>query len=97
MTQSLLDALAKKVGGRFRLTSMLQKRLLEMNRGSRPLIDGKFEHLLDAAIQEADQNRIMPESRATTPVTEMAREEEAQAIAELAAKLKGGKKKAKKK
>ena len=96
MTQSMLDALAKKVGGRFRLTSMLQKRLLEINRGSRPLVDGKFEHPMDAAIQEILEDRIMPETRLTPPVAEMQQEEEAQAIAELEAKLKGktkGKKK----
>ncbi len=32
-------ALVKKVGGKFRLTSLIQKRLRELMEGSRPLID----------------------------------------------------------
>lgn len=40
MIEHLKDtALVKKVGGKFRLTSLIQKRLRELMEGSRPLID----------------------------------------------------------
>ncbi len=32
------DALVKKVGGKFALTSLLQKRMVELNRGAPPLV-----------------------------------------------------------
>ena len=32
------EALIRKVGGKFKLTSLIQKRLVELNRGSRPLV-----------------------------------------------------------
>ncbi len=41
------DALVKKVGGKFALTSLLQKRMVELNRGAPPLV---------AVDGESDQN-----------------------------------------
>lgn len=32
------EALIKKIGGKFKLTSLIQKRLVELNRGARPLV-----------------------------------------------------------
>ena len=39
------DDIIKKAGGRFKLTSLIQKRWLELMRGARPLVDpaGKTE------------------------------------------------------
>ena len=33
------EKIVKKVGGRFKLSSMIQKRLVALNRGARPLVD----------------------------------------------------------
>ena len=51
--------IVNKVGGRFRLTALIQKRLNELLRGARPLIDdaeGKTQ--LEIVIQEILQDKI---------------------------------------
>jgi len=51
--------IANKVGGRFKLTAMVQKRLAELMQGSRPLIDnveGKTQ--LEIVVQEILQDKI---------------------------------------
>lgn len=51
--------LIKKVGGRFKLTALIQKRLEEMAQGSRPLIEdtaGKSQ--LEIVIEEIMQDKI---------------------------------------
>ena len=60
MIEELKDiALADKVGGRFKLTALIQRRLKELMDGSRPLIDdtqGKTQ--LEIVIQEILQDKI---------------------------------------
>ena len=51
--------LVKKVGGRFKLTSLLQKRMVELMQGSRPLIDdAKGKTMLEVAVQEIVEDKI---------------------------------------
>ena len=35
------DAIVNKVGGRFKLATLIQKRLIEVNQGARPYVDLK--------------------------------------------------------
>lgn len=54
--------LIKKVGGKYKLTALIQKRILEMMQGSRPLIEnteGKTN--LEIVIQEILQDKITAE------------------------------------
>jgi DNA-directed RNA polymerase subunit omega len=53
------DEIVNKVGGRFKLTALLQKRVLELMDGARPLVDRR-EHMtdLEVAIQEVLQDKI---------------------------------------
>ena len=46
------DDIIEKVGGRFKLTSLIQKRWLELMRGARPLVDpaGKTEMRRDRSL-----------------------------------------------
>ena len=49
-------------GGHFRLTSIVQKRLRELVRGARPLVDvprGRKD-LIDIVVKELDEGRIEP-------------------------------------
>ena len=51
--------IVNKVGGRFKLTALIQKRLTELIQGARPLIEdiqGKTQ--LEIAIQEILQDKI---------------------------------------
>jgi len=51
--------LAKKVGGKFKLTALIQKRLTELMQGSRPLIeDVGSKTMLEIVIQEVLQDKI---------------------------------------
>ena len=38
------EAIVNKVGGRFKLSTLIQKRLVQLNRGSRPLVDMKTKY-----------------------------------------------------
>ena len=60
MIKHLKDtALVKKVGGKFRLTSLIQKRLRELMEGSRPLIeDTEGLTQLEIVIKEIIEDKI---------------------------------------
>ena len=53
------EELIRKVGGRFKLTALVQKRLGELMQGGRPLIkDIEDKTMLEIVIQEILQNKI---------------------------------------
>ncbi len=65
------DAIIKKVGGRFILTALIQKRLAELLRGARPLIeDTEGKTLLEIVVQEIMQDKITIDDGLTTEATE---------------------------
>ncbi len=48
-----------KVGGRFKLSALIQKRMLEMMEGSRPLIeDTAGKTLMEIVVEEIRQDKI---------------------------------------
>ena len=53
------DAIVQKVGGRFKLTALLQKRVVELMDGARPLVE-RDDHMtdLEVAIEEVLQDKI---------------------------------------
>jgi len=51
--------LVKKLGGRFKLTALIQKRLMELMQGSRPLIeDTEGKSQLEIVIEEIKRDKI---------------------------------------
>ena len=53
------EKIVKKVGGRFKLTALVQKRLAELLQGARPLIkDIEGKSNLEIVIQEILQDKI---------------------------------------
>ncbi len=55
------DKLVKMVGGKFRLTSLIQKRIVDLNRGSPPLVefeDNEEPTLRDIVIKEILEGKI---------------------------------------
>ena len=59
------DQIIKKLGGKFRLTALVQRRLGELLQGSRPLIeDTQDRTLLEIVIQEILQDKIAIEGSA---------------------------------
>ena len=59
MIEALKDeAIINKVGGRFRLTALIQRRMLELNRGARPLVDRDGRTDMEVVIEEIVQEKI---------------------------------------
>ncbi|HWB01369.1 MAG TPA: DNA-directed RNA polymerase subunit omega, partial [Pirellulales bacterium] len=52
------EAIVNKVGGRFKLSTLIQKRLVALNGGSRPLIELDTNDRLEIVIQEIMQDKI---------------------------------------
>ena len=53
------DEIVNKVGGRFKLTALIQKRMLELMDGARPLVETTHSMTdLETVIQEILQDKI---------------------------------------
>ena len=52
------DEIVNKVGGRFKLTALIQKRMLELMDGARPLVDRRNMTDLEVVVQEILQDKI---------------------------------------
>ena len=52
------DEIVNKVGGRFKLTALIQKRMLELMDGARPLVERGNLTDLEVVIQEILQDKI---------------------------------------
>ncbi len=58
--------LVNKVGGRFKLTAMIQKRLAELISGSRPLIeDTEGKTNLEIVVQEIKEDKVVIDSQSS--------------------------------
>src|ERR1700752_3520121 len=52
------ERIVNKVGGRFKLSTLIQKRLVALNAGARPLVDGGSDDKLEIIVQEILQDKI---------------------------------------
>ena len=52
------EELVKKVGGSFKLAALIQKRVLELMQGSRPLVPRENMTDLEVAIREIREDKI---------------------------------------
>ena len=52
------ESIVKKVGGRFKLSTLIQKRLVQLNRGARPLIEMQTKNPMEIVIQEILNDKI---------------------------------------
>ena len=52
------DQIIDKMGGRFKLTTLIQRRWLELMRGARPLVDTVGKTPMEVVIDEILQNKI---------------------------------------
>jgi DNA-directed RNA polymerase subunit omega len=74
------DAIANKVGGRFKLCTLIQRRLIQLMEGSRPLVERHGRSDLELVIEEILQDKIeldftpqptLPPAEAEEPVGEL--------------------------
>jgi len=52
------DEVIQRVGGRFRLTALIQKRWLELMQGARPLVDPTGKTEMEIVVEEILQGKI---------------------------------------
>ena len=52
------DKLIEKVGGRFRLTALIQRRWLELLQGARPLVDPAGKTDMEIVIEEIAEGKV---------------------------------------
>jgi DNA-directed RNA polymerase subunit omega len=65
------DMLIDKVGGRFMLAALIQKRLVELLQGARPLVeDAQNKTMLEIVVQEILEDKIILEGEAVGDVTQ---------------------------
>lgn len=67
------DVIINKVGGRFKLTALIQKRWVELMQGARPTVDPGNMSELEIIVQEILQGKITTDfSEPTAPSAEQA-------------------------
>jgi DNA-directed RNA polymerase subunit omega len=52
------EGIVNKVGGRFKLSTLIQKRMVALNAGARPLVDAGTDDKLEIIVQEIIQDKI---------------------------------------
>ena len=52
------EKIVNKVGGRFKLSTLIQKRMIALNQGARPLVDNRGVDKMTIVIQEIMQDKI---------------------------------------
>jgi DNA-directed RNA polymerase subunit omega len=71
------EEIVNKVGGRFKLSTLIQKRMIALNQGARPLVDARNSDKMAIVIQEIMQDKIFLDlsgNLQTRDVTEEAEE-----------------------
>ncbi|TWT76942.1 DNA-directed RNA polymerase subunit omega [Posidoniimonas polymericola] len=56
------EEIVNKVGGRFKLSTLIQKRLVALNSGARPLVDMDTTEKMEIVVQEILQDKIFLDS-----------------------------------
>lgn len=52
------DIIAKKVGGKFKLSTLIQKRLVQLNRGTPPLVECQGKPTMATVVEEIMTDKI---------------------------------------
>ena len=52
------EEIVRKVGGRFKLSTLIQKRMVQLNQGARPLVDTNEQDKMAIVLQEILQDKI---------------------------------------
>ncbi|HEY6563067.1 MAG TPA: DNA-directed RNA polymerase subunit omega [Pirellulaceae bacterium] len=52
------EEIVNKVGGRFKLSTLVQKRMVQLNQGSRPLVEIESHDKMQIVLQEILQDKI---------------------------------------
>lgn len=70
------EEIVNKVGGRFKLSTLIQKRMIALNQGARALVDGRGIDKMAMVIQEIMQDKIYLDMSGNLQVNEATEEME---------------------
>ena len=70
------EEIVNKVGGRFKLSTLIQKRMIALNQGARPLVDVRGADKMTVVIQEIMQDKIFLDLSGNVQTTEATEEVE---------------------
>ena len=70
------EYIVNKVGGRFKLSTLIQKRMIALNQGARPLVDYRGVDKMAVVIQEIMQDKIFLDLTGNLQTSEATEEEE---------------------
>jgi len=70
------EYIVNKVGGRFKLSTLIQKRMIALNQGARPLVDSRGSDKMSVVIQEIMQDKIFLDMSGNLQTSEPTEEEE---------------------
>lgn len=59
------DEMIRRIGGRFRLTAMIQKRWVELLQGARPLVDPTGLTEIEVVVEEIAQGKVAIDTEAS--------------------------------
>ncbi|WP_417849823.1 DNA-directed RNA polymerase subunit omega [Thalassoglobus sp.] len=63
------DDIAKKVGGKFKLSTLIQKRLVQLNRGAPPLVECQGKPSMATVIEEILTDKIYLDTSENVVIT----------------------------
>ncbi len=63
------EAIVNKVGGRFKLSTLIQKRLVALNAGSRPLVEADTNNKMEIVVKESLQDQIYLDASGEVRIT----------------------------
>ena len=63
------EEIVNKVGGRFKLSTLIQKRLVALNSGARPLVDVGSDSKMEIVIQEIMEDKIYLDTSSQVRIT----------------------------
>ncbi len=69
------EGIVNKVGGRFKLSTLIQKRLIMLNTGAKPLVDMRNPDKMAIVIQEILQDKIFLDASGLVQSRGISREE----------------------
>jgi DNA-directed RNA polymerase subunit omega len=64
------DHVVNKVGGRYKLSTLIQKRLIALNAGARPLVDLKTHDKLEIVLAEIMQDKIFLDTSGVAAISD---------------------------
>jgi DNA-directed RNA polymerase subunit omega len=70
------EQIVNKVGGRFKLSTLIQKRMIALNQGARPLVDLRGADKMTIVIQEIMNDKIFLDLSGNVQTSEATEEEE---------------------